>query len=59
MIHDLAAGLIDNNTIHEKNFKLGKLELLNDLTRAEFFRDLIDTLNAGGEHESTDITSRK
>lgn len=49
IVNDLVSTKITSDTMHDKNFKLGKLELLNEVLDDDFFNDLIESLQEGGD----------
>ena len=51
LIEDMAVGMITDESMHKKNFDLGKLDILNELLDDDFYDDLIDTLTTGEQYE--------
>jgi hypothetical protein len=47
LISQIASGRITADNAAEKNFMLGKLELLNQVLDEEFYTDLIESLQEG------------
>jgi len=41
ILDDLAAGMITEESMHKKNFDLGKLEIINELLDEDLYEDLI------------------
>lgn len=49
---DMAVDMITEESMHKKNFDLGKLSIINELLDEDFYEDLIDSLIANeGTHE--------
>ena len=47
LLRQIATGMITNESAPEKNFMLGKIELLNDILDEDFYQDLIESLQGG------------
>lgn len=47
LIESMAAGMVTGESIHQKNFDLGKLSVINEILSDDFYDDLIDTLTTG------------
>lgn len=44
LVNFMVSGVIDVDSMHDKNFKLGRLALLSELLDIDYFEELVDDI---------------